>query len=95
MNRTLRGFRTFRFRGETLLLLQAEYRWEAWPALELALFADAGRAYGAGESFSAQDLDSDVGFGLRLKTWEAVVGRLDVAWSREDTRVLLRFGPSF
>ena len=49
---TLRGFRTFRFRGEKVLLLQAEYRWEAWPALEFALFADAGRAFGAGEDFA-------------------------------------------
>jgi hypothetical protein len=38
-SRTLRGFRTFRFRGEKILLLQAEYRWEAWPALFLDLFS--------------------------------------------------------
>jgi outer membrane protein assembly factor BamA len=94
-SRTLRGFRTFRFRGQKLLLLQAEYRWEAWPALELALFADAGRAYGPGEAYALRDLDSDVGLGFRIKTHDAVIARLDVARSREDTRFLFRLGPSF
>ena len=94
-SRTLRGFRTFRFRGEKLLLFQAEYRWEAWPAIELAAFADAGRAYGAGEAYAIRDLETAVGFGVRLKTHDFVIGRADVAWSDEDTRVLFRLGPSF
>lgn len=94
-SRTLRGFRAFRFRGEKVLLLQAEYRWEAWPALELALFADAGRAYGPGEDFAIRDLESDLGFGVRLKTHDAVIARIDVARGREDTRCVFRLGPSF
>ena len=63
--------------------------------LELALFADAGRAYGLGEDFALRGLETDYGFGVRLKTHDAVIGRLDVAWSREDTRYLLRLGPAF
>ena len=94
-NRTLRGFASYRFRGEKLLLLQAEYRWEAWPALEFALFADAGRAYGEGESFAFRGLEPDYGIGVRLKTHDGVLARFDVARSREDTRYLLRLGPSF
>jgi hypothetical protein len=94
-SRTLRGYSSFRFRGEKLLLLQAEYRWELWPALEVALFADAGRAFRPGEAFALDGLESDWGVGLRLKTHEAVLARLDVARSREDTRFLFRLGPSF
>jgi len=94
-NRTLRGFASYRFRGETLLLLQAEYRWEAWPALELALFADAGRAFGRGEDFSIRGLATDYGIGVRLKTHLDVLARCDVARSREGTRVLFSLGPSF
>lgn len=105
-SRTLRGFPSFRFRGEEVLLLQAEYRWEAWPALELALFADAGRvsgtlygargeAFGVDEPFSLRGLEADYGIGVRLKTHTAVLARFDVARSREDTRFLLRLGPSF
>jgi hypothetical protein len=94
-SRTLRGFASYRFRGQKLLLLQAEYRWEAWPALEFALFADAGRAYGRGESFAVRDLEADYGVGVRLKTHDAVLVRFDVARSREATRLLFRLGPSF
>lgn len=93
--RTLRGYDDFRFRGEKLLLLQAEYRWETWPALELALFVDAGRAYGRGEDFELRRLHHDYGIGVRLKTYESVLARIDVARSDEDMRVLLRLGPSF
>jgi surface antigen Omp85-like protein len=92
---TLRGFRTFRFRGEKVILFQAEYRWEAWPALEFALFADAGRAYGHGEAFALRDLETDYGFGVRLKTHQGVVARFDIGRSDEITRYLFRFSPSF
>ncbi|HUG55343.1 MAG TPA: BamA/TamA family outer membrane protein [Vicinamibacteria bacterium] len=91
----LRAFRTFRFRGEKAVLGQAEYRWEAWPAVELALFADAGRVYGRGEDFSLDGLVHDWGVGLRFKTYEATVFRLDAAWGSEGPRVLARFGAAF
>jgi hypothetical protein len=90
---TLRGFETFRFRGEKLLSLQAEYRWEAVPALELAVFADGGTVARAGESFG--ELEAGYGAGLRLKTHRDTLVRFDAAWSREGHRLYLRFGPSF
>jgi outer membrane protein assembly factor BamA len=91
----LRGYRTFRFRGSKLLLGQAEYRWEAWPALELALFADAGRVFDAGEDLALDDLQHDWGLGLRLKSTDATLVRLDAAWGSEGGRLALRFGGSF
>jgi hypothetical protein len=91
----LRAFRTFRFRGEKTVLGQAEYRWEAWPALELALFADAGRVFARGEDFSLDRLEHDWGVGLRVKGNEATVFRLDAAWGSEGSRVLARFGAAF
>lgn len=91
----LRGYPTFRYRGERTVAVSAEYRWEAAPALELALFADAGRAFRPEESWSLSDLRGSVGFGLRIKTHDAVVGRLEVARGVETTRVYVRFGPSF
>lgn len=91
----LRGYLTFRYRGERTVALSAEYRWEAAPALELALFADAGRAFRPEESWALTDLRGAVGFGIRFKTHDAVVGRLEVARGVESTRVYVRFGPSF
>jgi hypothetical protein len=92
---TLRGFRNFRFRGEKLLLLQAEYRWEAAPAVELALFAETGKVAVVGQSFDLKDAEADYGIGIRVKTFDDVLVRFDVARSREDTRLLFRFSPSF
>jgi hypothetical protein len=90
---TLRGFQSLRFRDQRLLSLQAEYRWEAAPALELALFCDAGKAFPDG--FSLDDLETGYGVGLRVKTLDATLFRVDVARSREGTRVYLRFGAAF
>ena len=92
---SLRGYRNFRFRGERLLLLQAEYRWEANPAVELALFVDSGRASSPEDGWSLEDMHTSWGAGLRVKTFDAVRFRFDVAWSEEGTRLLVRLGPSF
>ncbi|MET0553595.1 MAG: BamA/TamA family outer membrane protein [Vicinamibacteria bacterium] len=91
----LRGYQTFRYRGERTVALSAEYRWEAAPALELAVFADAGRAFRPEESWSLSDLRGAVGFGIRIKTHDAVIGRLEFARGAESSRLYVRFGPSF
>jgi surface antigen Omp85-like protein len=91
----LRGFHTYRFRGTKVVLGQAEYRWEAWPALQLALFADAGRVFTTDEGLSLRDLEHDWGFGFRLKTSDATVLHFDTAFSREGTRAVVRLGSSF
>jgi surface antigen Omp85-like protein len=91
----LRGFHTYRFRGNKLVLGQAEYRWEAWPALEFALFVDAGRVFAADEALSLHDLEHDWGIALSLKTSDATLLHFDTAFSREGTRAVLRLGASF
>jgi hypothetical protein len=92
---TLRGYRSFRFRGEKLVLLQAEYRWEAAPAVELAAFVDGGRVASHLADWSLGDLRTSYGLGLRIKSHERVVFRFDVGRSSEETRLLFRVGPSF
>jgi hypothetical protein len=91
---TLRGFPSYRFRDTKILLLQAEYRWEASPAIELALFGDAGRvASSVSDLFS--DLEADAGIGLRLKTNLNTLFRIDVARGREGWQALARFNQAF
>jgi hypothetical protein len=92
---TLRGFRNFRFRGEKLLLFQAEYRWEAAPAVEFAIFGDAGRVASSGEDLDLEDLETDYGFGVRFKTFKVLLFRLDFAKSNEGQRFYFRFSSSF
>lgn len=94
-SRSLRGYRDFRFSGAKLLLLQAEYRWEAAPAVELAAFVDAGTVANAGDALDLDELATDWGFGLRVKTFRSVVARLDWAKGEEGSRILLSFSPAF
>jgi hypothetical protein len=91
----LRGYQTFRYRGEKIVSVSAEYRWEAAPALELAFFADGGRAFRPEESWGTEGLRGSVGFGIRLKTHDSVIARLEFAKGVENSRFYLRFGPSF
>ena len=91
---TLRGYVSQRYRGEKLVLFQAEYRWEASPAIELALFADSA-AVAATTDEKLERFRTDGGIGLRFKSHESVMLRLDFAWSDEGFRALFRFSPSF
>jgi outer membrane protein assembly factor BamA len=88
---TLRGYREFRFRDQNSLLLGAEYRWEAWWALDGALFVDAGTVAPTRRDLSLSDMDVTYGIGFRLHSNSAVVARLDLAFSREGFVPLLRF----
>ena len=94
-NQTLRGFNQFRFRDDRLLYLSAEYRWEAWPAVEFVGFYDAGKVFPETEDFDFDGLEKSIGGGVRFKTSRRTVFRLDVGHSNEGTRVHFRFDPSF
>ena len=91
---TLRGFQSQRLRGERILLLQAEYRMELAPAVELAIFYDTA-AVAARVEDKVGNWRGDGGFGLRFKTHDDVLARADVAWGNEGFRALFRFGSSF
>lgn len=93
---SLRGFRDFRFRDNNLLFLSAEYRWEASPAFELAFFYDRGKVFSKRSDFDFSGLEKGFGFGIRLKTPDSVLLRLDFARSREHSlRMHFKFGRSF
>lgn len=93
---TLRGFRDYRFRDRNLLLLQAEYRWEILPALDAALFYDAGKVAPRPSGLDIDDLQSDYGFGFRFGTNRGVFLRVDAAFgSRDGKRYFIKFGHVF
>jgi outer membrane protein assembly factor BamA len=87
----LRGFREFRFQDRNSLLLSAEYRWEAWWALDGALFVDAGTVAAERRDLSLRNLDASYGIGFRFHSNRAFAARLDLAFSREGFIPLLRF----
>ena len=91
---TLRGFNSFRFRDRNAVLLNAEYRWQIFRPLDLALFVDAGHVFREMEDLALEAENFEVGYGLgfRVKAGQRVIGRLDVAYSREGLSTNLELG---
>jgi len=92
---TLRGYDNFRFRGEEVVLFQAEYRWEASPAVELAVFIDAGAVSRLDQNVDLDDLKTDWGFGLRFKNWRTVFLRFEYARGDEGSRFVFNTNAVF
>lgn len=91
---TLRGFRSFRFRDESALLLQAEYRWRINELIAGALFYDTGAV--ARRLGDIGTLERDYGIGMRVGGRNGVSFRADLAFGSSDgTRLLLRFDDVF
>jgi hypothetical protein len=91
----LRGFTEFRFRDRNLLVLNAEYRWEAFSGLDLALFADAGQVAPRVRQIDLGELKTAAGFGFRFNTAKSVFLRVDMGFSNEGSRVFMKFGHVF
>jgi hypothetical protein len=92
----LRGFRRLRFRDRNVLLLQAEYRWEIFTAVDGALFYDAGKVASRVEDLNLKDLESDYGIGFRFGTRNGVFLRIEGAFgSAGGKHFIFRFGNVF
>ena len=92
----LRGFRQFRFRDRNVLLLQAEYRWEIFTAMDGAIFYDAGKVASRFEDLNFRDLESDDGIGFRFGTRNGVFLRVEGAFgSSGGAHFVMRFGHVF
>jgi hypothetical protein len=92
----LRGFRRFRFRDENMLLLQAEYRWEIFTAVDGAIFYDAGKVAPSAGDLNLDDLESDYGIGFRFGTKNGVFLRIEGAFGSDAGKHLVfRFGHVF
>ena len=91
----LRGFREYRFRDNNIVVLNAEYRWEAFSGLDLALFVDAGQVAAKPTDIDFADLQKSYGFGFRFNTAKSVFVRMDVGLSKEGRQVFLKFSHVF
>ncbi len=92
---SLRGYREFRFRDAAAVTLNAEYRWEAFSGLDLALFVDAADVGPTWRSLVGAHLKSSWGMGFRFNTNRRVFLRIDVAGGREGPRIWTALGPVF
>lgn len=91
----LRGFRPFRFRDRNSLLLNAEYRWEIFAGLDMALFADAGKVFPRRGQLNFSRLEKSGGFGFRANIRNRTFLRLDFAFSREGFQAWFKFNDIF
>ena len=91
----LRGYRPFRFRDNNLFVANAEYRWEVFSGLDMALFADAGQVFARRSQFDVRSLESDAGFGFRFNARNQTFLRIDVGFSHEGFQVWVKFANVF
>ena len=88
---SLRGFRAYRFYDNNLILANAEYRWEAFSGLDMALFFDAGKVVPTRSEVNYHDLEAAAGIGFRFNVQNSVFLRIDVGFSHEGTNIWLKF----
>ena len=94
-SQTLRGYADSRFRDRNAVWASAEYQWEAWWALDAALFVDAGQVAAHRSDLSLRNFDVTYGIGLRLHGNANFIARLDLARSREGFHPILGFKYGF
>jgi hypothetical protein len=79
----LRGFAGRRFYDNNLVSATAEYQWQIFSGVRLALFADAGKVFPQWDQWSFGGMETSYGMGVRFGAAGLGSGRFDVAFSRE------------
>jgi outer membrane protein assembly factor BamA len=91
----LRGFRPFRFYDDNLIVFNAEYRYEIFSGLDMAIFGDAGKVFRSKKDWNVQDLEGAYGVGMRFNARNSVFLRIDAGFSHEGFMVWLKFNNVF
>lgn len=93
---TLRSVADYRFRDRAVFHFNIEYRWEAFAALDMALFTDFGTVAPRVSDIDLGDLERGYGIGFRFNTPAAVFFRIDIATGAgEGTRYYFKFSNAF
>jgi hypothetical protein len=87
-SRAMRGFTSFRYRGNHRMLGSLEYRWTPARFMDMAIFYDAGKVAMRRSDLDFNDLESAYGIGARFHGPVGTIMRWELAHSREH---LLRF----
>jgi hypothetical protein len=91
----LRGFRNFRFYDDNMMVFNAEYRWETFSGLDMAVFADGGKVFHRRADWNFKDFERSYGFGMRFNVRNNVFMRIDVGFSHEGYQVWVKFNNVF
>ena len=90
-----RGFNDFRFRDDAVVYLNAEYRWEAFSGLDMALFSDWGTVAPSVGQLKWSELENAYGIGFRFNSYKAVWFRVDVGFGGEGVQLFFKFSKAF
>jgi len=107
----VRGFRDYRFRGDSVVLGSAELRQTIWTqredrGLDVFAFGDAGQVWGdnrsmtnpaviANQEFSTSNFRASVGGGIQYRYNHALAGRVEVGHSHERTLIYFSVSRGF
>ena len=93
---SLRSYNDFRFRDETGVYFNFEYRWEAFSALDMALFYDLGAVAPEVDDLRLSNLKDGYGIGFRFNTYKSVLYRIDIGFGGADgVRYFFKFSKAF
>ncbi len=93
---SLRSYNDFRFRDETGVYFNFEYRWEAFSALDMALFYDLGSVAPEVGDLRLSNLKDGYGIGFRFNTYKSVLYRIDIGFGGADgVRYFFKFSKAF
>lgn len=91
----LRGFRPFRFYDDNKMVFNAEYRYEVFAGLDMAVFADTGKVFHSKSNWNLDDLEGAYGIGMRFNARNVVFMRIDAGFSHEGFQVWVKFNNVF
>lgn len=98
----LRAFSQGRFRDHDSILLNLEYRYPVWDAVidlragaDAVVFADIGRVFPDMFTDTFKDYNVVYGFGIRVRATDGFIGRAEIAFGDEETKIILQFDPIF
>ena len=91
----LRGFRSYRFYDDNQIVVNAEYRWESFTGLDMALFFDAGKVAPKRSQINFHDLEAAAGFGFRFNVRNTSSCALTLALAMRDFSSGLSLGTHF
>jgi outer membrane protein assembly factor BamA len=94
-SQTLRGFREFRFRDLSAVLMTAEYRYNLNAYMDVILLLDEGQVARQPGDFSWDGLRAGYGAGLRFLTSTGTPFKIVLGRSHEGMRIYFSLGASF
>jgi hypothetical protein len=77
------------------MVLNAEYRYEVFSGLDMAVFGDAGKVFRSKRDWNFSDLEASYGIGMRFNARNAVFLRIDAGFSHEGFQVWIKFNNVF